>query len=236
MKHAIAISAVAVLALAACDKKTGTDSTVNVTIGPRPAASAPAQVAQAAAPAQEAATPPARKPGLWEQKISSDETQLVTRMCLDAATDAKVKWWRSRTSGRSGCAQETVTPHLGGGWQFHSVCSMGESGTVTSDGSATGDFSTHYKVEATAVTSGSAMPQANGAHRMSIEATWQGPCPADMKPGDMVMPGGMKINALNPTAGGPAGMGAGGHMTSADIAKMRAQAMAMAKSMHEQEK
>jgi hypothetical protein len=111
---------------------------------------------------------------------------------------------------------------------------MGGSGTVTSDGSATGDFSSHYKVEATAVTSGAPTPQANGAHKMSIEATWQGPCPADMKPGDMEMPGGTKINMQNPT--GAPGMGAGGHMTSADIARMRAQAMAMAKSMHEPEK
>jgi hypothetical protein len=31
---------------------------------------------------------------------------------------------------------------------------------------------------------------------MTQTATWMGPCSAGMQPGDMIMPGGMKINAL----------------------------------------
>jgi hypothetical protein len=36
-----------------------------------------------------------------------------------------------------------------------------------------------------------------------MEATWQGPCPADMKPGDMAMPNGMKINMMDMAARRP---------------------------------
>jgi hypothetical protein len=38
------------------------------------------------------------------------------------------------------------------------------------------------------------MAQANGTHDMEMTGTWEGPCPADMKPGDMLLPGGVKVN------------------------------------------
>lgn len=224
MKRVIGISAVALLALAACAKKTETAAT---------GTTAPATASAPAAPM----TAPTRKAGLWTQTINAAGMNQTIKMCLDAASDEKMKWWGSSQAGKSSnCTEEHVTPHVGGGWDFHSVCKMGESGVVTSDGSATGDFGSHYRVDVNSVTSGSPMPQANGAHKISIEATWNGPCPADMKGGDMEMPGGMRININGAMSGGPgAAMGAGGHMTSADIAKMRAQAMSMAKAAREQE-
>jgi hypothetical protein len=43
------------------------------------------------------------------------------------------------------------------------------------------------------------MPQANGTHEMELTATWQGPCPAGMKAGDMTMtlPGSGKTMTMN---------------------------------------
>ena len=32
-----------------------------------------------------------------------------------------------------------MTPKLTGGWKIHSVCKIGDAGTVTSDGDVTGD-------------------------------------------------------------------------------------------------
>jgi hypothetical protein len=66
-----------------------------------------------------------------------------------------------------------------------------------------------------------------------------------MRAGDMEMPGGMKINMVDAANGHPTISGAGGsldpakireeamsgHMNSADIAKLRAQAEAMKKQM-----
>ncbi len=37
----------------------------------------------------------------------------------------------------------------------------------------------------------------------TMEAKWIGPCKADQKPGDMVMPNGTKVNMLEMMAGRP---------------------------------
>jgi hypothetical protein len=231
MKRAMAVCAASLLALAACSKKTNNDVTdVSQVTPPKSAAAGPP-------------SPPPRKAGLWEQKIATAGMNQTMKMCLDETVEQKMKWWGSQAQkGKSDCEQQTITPHAGGGWDFHAVCKMGESGTVTSDGQATGDFSSHYKVEINSVTSGSPMAQANGPHKTTIEATWTGPCPAGMQPGDMQMANGMTINAVNAMAGkpaGPAGPGgmdmakiraeaASGHMDPATLAQMRAQAKAMA--------
>jgi hypothetical protein len=188
MKRAIAISAVALLALAACQKKAQTETAA----------------ATGAATAPEASTgpstPPPRKPGLWTQTISTGQMQQTTRICLDAATEKALAWWGAQ-AGKQTCAQQSITPQPGGGWTFHSVCASPSGGSVASDGTASGDFGSHYRVEATSTTSGGPMPQANGVHKMTLDATWQGPCPADMKPGDMQLPGGVKINMAEVGAG-----------------------------------
>jgi hypothetical protein len=155
---------------------------------------------------------------------SGETHQMVqsVRMCLDEASEAKLKWWSTENRrGRSECSEQSISAKLGGGWKIHSVCDMGDGGKVVSDGEASGDFNSHYKVEVTSVTSGSAMAQSNGTHKISMDASWKGPCPAGMKPGDMEMPGGMRIS----TSGGAPHMqsGPGG----VDIAKMKAQAEAM---------
>jgi len=216
MKRAMWVCGAAVLALAACQKKTET------------AATGEATTASATAPAAPAGpmTPPPRKAGLWEQKVSMAQMTQSTKVCLDAATDKQMAWWGSQAA-KSTCAEQNITAHPGGGWDFHSVCKSPGGGTTTSDGTASGDFNSHYKVDVTSTTAGGPMPQANGVHKISIEATWQGPCPADMKPGDMEMPGGMKIN-MNDAMSGKGPMG--GHApNAAEIAKLRAQAMEMAR-------
>lgn len=214
MKRVILVCGAAVLALAACQKKTETAAT-----GESPTAAATAPAASAGP-----MTPPPRKAGLWEQKVAMAEMTQSTKICLDDATDKQMAWWGSQAA-KSTCSEQKINGRLGGGWDFHSVCSIPGGGTTTSDGTATGDFNSHYTVNVTSTTTGGPMPQANGVHKISIEATWQGACPADMKPGDMSLPGGMKIN-MNDAMSGKGPMG--GHAPSAaQIAKMRAQAKAM---------
>jgi len=222
----------ALLALGACSKKTET------------AATGTAAPASATAPASSGPVGlPSRKAGLWEQTISSDRGEgggihQTMSMCLDTALDQKMKVWGSEARGKSNCSEEKISRGLGGGYRFHAVCAMGESGTITSDGEATGDFGSHYTVNVTSTTTGSPMAQANGAHKIAIEATWKGPCPADMKPGDMRMGNGMTINMAGGTptmSGGPGGAdmakiraeAMSGHVNKADLAKLRAQAEAM---------
>jgi len=227
MKRAILVCGCAALALGACSKKADTAATTG-------------ESAPTAAAAPALATPPTRKAGLWEQSMtlveSSGSTKPFmqgTKMCVDEASEAKMKWWATENrGGKSDCTEQSITPRLGGGWTIHSVCTVGEM-KVVSDGQVTGDFGSHYKFDATSVTSGSSMPQSNGTHKMSMEATWKGPCPADMKGGDIEMPGGMKINMVDAANKAPTAEGfkPGQRPTAAQMAQMRAQAMEMAKRM-----
>nr|QQZ49522.1 hypothetical protein JKL49_21540 [Phenylobacterium glaciei] len=45
----------------------------------------------------------------------------------------------------------------------------------------------------------------NGPHKITVEAAWQGACPEGYKPGDMSLPGGIKINILDLPVPGKAG-------------------------------
>ncbi|MGZ6013623.1 MAG: DUF3617 family protein [Caulobacteraceae bacterium] len=227
MKRVVLVAAAAALALAGCSKKADTAA------GGATGAAASATAPEAAKPAV-AVSAPTRKPGLWEQTMHMGQMTQTTKMCLDETTEQKMKWWATENRGEKGenpCTEQAVTQKLGGGWTFHSVCKMGDSGTITSNGEASGDFGSHYTVKITSVTTGSAMPQANGTHEMTMEGTWKGACPAGMKGGDIQLANGMTFNASDGPA--MAGRGAGGRMTPADIAKLRAQAREMAKAAHQ---
>ncbi len=160
----------------------------------------PEKAAEPAKPFQPSSTPPKRKPGLWEQRVSNGDFVQVTRVCLDEATDAKLSWWGSQAS-KGMCEKNLASARTDGGWQFSSICDMGTGGKTTTSGVATGDFNSHYQIAAESSTAGAAAPQMNGTRKMTIDAAWQGPCPADMKGGDMTLPNGMKFNLLDVPAG-----------------------------------
>ncbi len=186
MRHVawLSVSAVGLLALAACSKKADT-----------PAATGEAKPAAAAMPSM--TTPPSRKPGLWSQTMSSADMNQTMKVCLDADTDAKMSVW-GQAMGKDMCSKNSFS-RTPGGWSFESVCAMGEAGTVTSKGVVTGDFNSAYTVKISSTTTGSSMPQANGAHEMSLNANWEGACPAGMKGGDVriSMPGMDKTMTIN---------------------------------------
>ena len=186
----VLVSAAVILALAACSKKPATAPDAATA-----AASAPA------APQTASMTPPERKAGLWEQKMSTAGMHQVSRICFSDAVNRKMTLW-GQQGGEEMCSQKSIMP-TAGGWKFSSTCNMGSGGTIVSSGEAKGDFGTHYTVDMKSSTTGAAVPQMNGEHAMTLEATWKGPCPADFKPGDMELPGGMKINMLTMGAGGP---------------------------------
>lgn len=193
MRKALALTAVSLVALSACNRKPA-----QAPHPPAPPGSAPTSGAGApAAPAAPVALPE-RTPGLWEQKVSSRGMTQASRICLDKATEARFTWW-GQSAGKSGCSHTTVTPRAGGGWSFASSC-VGENGKTETRGEVTGDFAKAYKVSAQSTISGARAPSMNGTHAMTLEARWQGPCPAGMQPGDMLLPGGMKINLLQISA------------------------------------
>ena len=185
----VLVLAAALLALTACNRKPAG--------GPKPPAS------PAAPPASRAVTPaaaPERAPGLWEQKVSAAGRSQVSRICLDKAVERRFTWW-GQHAGQGACAQPKVTPRAGGGWDFASSCDMGEGGKTSTQGTVTGDFARRYRLTARSTVSGAVSSEMNGTHELTLEASWQGPCPAGMRPGDMILPGGMKINMLQMPAG-----------------------------------
>lgn len=191
MRKVLALTAVSLAALSACDRKPAQ--------APHPPAPPGAAPASSARTAPAAATLPARTPGLWAQTVSSRGRSQATRICLDKATEARFTWW-GQHAGQGACGKAQVTPRPGGGWTFASACDMGENGKTETRGEVTGDFAKAYKVSAESTISGARAPEMNGTHAMTLEARWKGPCPAGMRPGDMLLPGGMKINVLQISA------------------------------------
>jgi hypothetical protein len=143
---------------------------------------------------------PARKAGLWKQTVASSkggqaQPPLVSTICMNAAVDKAMSVF-GQNAGQSTCSSNTVT-RTPAGYRFASVCKFAGAGTISSQGTASGDFNTNYKVVMNSVTTGAAMAAMNGASSTTITATYAGACPAGSKPGDMTMPGGIKVNMLS---------------------------------------
>ncbi|MAK81897.1 MAG: hypothetical protein CMJ17_08470 [Phenylobacterium sp.] len=165
------------------------------------------QEAEAPAPAAEdAQTPlpgqpgapaaPTRRAGLWEQRLSTEGIVQVTRICIDDTLDERLSWWGQQATDES-CEKNLVTRRTDGSWQFSSVCDMGTGGKTTTSGVASGDFATRYVITGESSTVGAQAPQMNGTRTVNIEAVWQGACPEGFRPGDMELPGGMRVNLLD---------------------------------------
>jgi hypothetical protein len=138
---------------------------------------------------------PARKSGQWEIKMIPDTPGAAPEMsieaCVDAASDQEMM--RAGLSMAEGMCSHQEIRQEGATYVIDSTCNIGpmktESHIVIS-----GDFQSAYKVNVTTVTTGAMAPMA-GTNEMVQEARWVGPqCTDGMVPGDMLMPGGRKVN------------------------------------------
>ena len=194
----IGLIGMSALALCACGKsRTATTASG----GAAPTASQPAAVAN---------TMPARKAGLWRQSFSRDgkpNPMGTSQMCVGATTDAQANVFGEKASEKM-CSARSVNRALDGTVQFTSTCSIGAGGTVTSKGTASGDFSSRYHIRSESDVTGASFAPMNGHHVSEIDLTYLGPCPAGMVPGDMTLANGMHLN-VNKAAGAAAALGAG---------------------------
>ncbi|MDE2485868.1 MAG: hypothetical protein KGO51_00575 [Alphaproteobacteria bacterium] len=190
MRRTAAIGAVALLALAGCQKKTNEQAAANAQ-APAPAAgTAQGRAQTAAAPSEPLKL--SRRPGLWEMKMTTEGMTQASRVCVDAATDAKLGITGVH-KGPNPCSEQKMTK-TASGYQIDTVCNLGDAGVLTNHAVMTGDPGSHYTVEMTTTTKGARAAQVNGTRKAVMEATWKGACPADMKPGDVEV-GGVKFNA-----------------------------------------
>ena len=116
---------------------------------------------------------------------------MTMQHCTDATTDKQMSG--SFTPGKDTCQKQDIQK-TATGFVSDSVCGVA-SMTITSHAEITGDFNSAYTVKVSSHSEGgpSGVPRDSTT---TIEAKWLGACKADQKPGDIVMPGGMKMNIL----------------------------------------
>ncbi|OCK62178.1 DUF3617 family protein [Bradyrhizobium sp. LMTR 3] len=133
---------------------------------------------------------PVRKAGLWEMKVvSTGSPEMTMQQCTDETTDKDMSTAMSPVA-KEICSKQEIQK-TATGYVTDSVCGIAGV-TVKSKAEITGDFNSAYTVKSTSQSEGGRA----GAHdsTSTIEAKWVGACKADQKPGDIMMPGGMKMN------------------------------------------
>ena len=109
--------------------------------------------------------------------------------CTDETTDKDLNSMVSPMAKQI-CSKQDVQK-TAAGYVSDSVCSVGGM-SVTSHAEIVGDFSSAYTVKSTSHSEGG--PAGVRDSTSTVEARWLGACKPDQKPGDIVMPGGMKMN------------------------------------------
>jgi hypothetical protein len=138
-----------------------------------------------------AGAPAIRQAGLWEQKVTAGRDVQVTRMCLDKGAEALLADAGDRLRGDS-CTRSELTAMAGGEWRFLTVCRLGGASVATS-GTASGDFTKGYEIAAASVTVGAPGARPGAPRKISVQASWRGACPAGLRPGQMIGPGGRRL-------------------------------------------
>ena len=133
------------------------------------------------------------KPGLWEMATKVDKVPqtITTKICLDEAMVTKFTTNSGPMhKGDTNCSDQKVTRN-GRTVDVTAVCQDGASKIHTAvHMEMAGDTAYHQTIKATFDPPKDGMTDVT----TSVDGKWLGACGADMKPGDMVMPGGMKIN------------------------------------------
>ena len=136
---------------------------------------------------------PIRKTGLWEMKLvrtGSPLPEMAMQHCTDETTDKDMATTSSPLS-KEICSRRDIE-QTATGYVTDSVCSVAGA-AMTSHSEISGDFNSAYTAKTTAHSERAAAGLPRDA-TTTIEAKWLGACKPDQKPGDIVMPGGFKLN------------------------------------------
>jgi hypothetical protein len=130
---------------------------------------------------------PNRKAGLWEITTGMGDKSVKMQQCIDAATDHAMQT-RSGTAPHGDCSKHDVQKS-GTTTTIDAVCTVAGK-TRTSHIVIAGSFDSEYTMTVTGQTEGQP-----AGRPVTMSAKWLGPCAADQRPGDMIMPNGMKMNS-----------------------------------------
>jgi len=136
---------------------------------------------------------PLRKAGLWEMKVlraGAPSPDMTMQQCTDETTDKDMSTAFS-PMGKEMCSKQDIQK-TATGYVTDSVCGIAGM-SIKSHAEITGDFNSAYTVKSTSHSEGgpAGMPRDSTT---TIEAKWLGACKPDQKAGDIMMPGGMKMN------------------------------------------
>jgi len=125
----------------------------------------------------------------------------ISKFCIDAATESALAGV-GLSASKEMCSQYDVQVS-GNIVTIDTTCKLGQSTqtahavtTYSGDSSYRTDIRSHYAPPLFKDTD----------NEMTLEGEWLGACPADMKPGEMIGPGGLKMDlggALKPTTNQP---------------------------------
>jgi hypothetical protein len=135
---------------------------------------------------------PTRKAGLWEMKINKAGSvipEMTMQQCTDETTDKDMINSVSPLAKQI-CSKQEVQK-TATGYVTDSVCSVAGV-SMTSHSEMTGDFTSAYSVSTKSHLDKG--PDNLRDTTTKIDAKYLGDCKAGQKPGDIVMPGGFKLN------------------------------------------
>ena len=136
---------------------------------------------------------PVRKAGLWEMKVQNagaPKPEMTMQQCTDETTDKEMSTSFSPMA-KDICSKQDIQK-TATGYVSDSVCGIAGM-TIKSHAEINGDFNSAYTVKSTSHSEGGPGGGARDS-TTTIEAKWLGACKPDQKAGDILMPGGMKIN------------------------------------------
>jgi hypothetical protein len=135
---------------------------------------------------------PKRKSGLWEIKRMStrtDDRPTTSQMCVDEATDNPLS--RLAEGMRSESCQIEKMSRDGDKLVIDATCKLRQKSASKTHAVITGKFDSAYKIESKSTYDPPLAGMEEG-HAV-LEAKWTGPCQADQRPGDIILPGGKKV-------------------------------------------
>jgi hypothetical protein len=125
---------------------------------------------------------------LWTSTVKSAAMPApqTIRQCIDDKTDSLAQ---SAVMGAN--CKQTRMEKTARGYEVDAACTMGQINS-TAKSVISGDFSSKVTVQ---VTSSIVMAPGQPAQtsEMTIEASYTGPCAADQRPGDIIMPDGRVV-------------------------------------------
>jgi hypothetical protein len=138
---------------------------------------------------------PPRKAGQRDTKMVTEKPVGVpgfgAQMCIDAATDREMFDFGLKMS-KDSCKRYDVK-RTGGSWVIDAECSFGPVKSATKT-TISGDFQSSIAVRIEGTTEGIPGTKGPQATLITQTATWTSACANGMKPGDIMLGGGIKMN------------------------------------------